>query len=237
MKKNLLLIFAFLLCSFQKEEENFVANPATYLEKIKTSLSKPWPGNKTINLVFHGHSVPAGYFKTPVVNTLAAYPFLVLKALKKIYPYAVINIINTSVGGENSISGAKRFKAEVLVHKPDILFIDYALNDRGAGLDASRKAWEKMIRLALRKNIKIILLTPSPDQTVNILAPDNLLEQHAQQIRFLAEKYHIGLADSYAAFREKVATGDSLKHYMSQVNHPNEEGHTLIVEEIMKYFN
>ena len=80
------------------------------------------------------------------------------------------------------------------------------------------------------------MLTPSPDQTVNIREPNNLLEQHAQQIRALAGKYHIGLADSYAAFRQKVVAGDSLNLYMSQVNHPNENGHALIAAEILKYF-
>ena len=236
MKNNILLFFVFLICSFQTDNEQAVANPASYLEDIKAGLSKEWPGNKTINLVFHGHSVPAGYFKTPIVNTLSSYPYLVLKALKEFYPYAVINIINTSIGGENSLSGDRRFKGEVLARKPDVLFIDYALNDRGAGLQAAGKAWEKMIRKALQQHIKIILLTPSPDQTVNLLEPNNLLEQHAQQIRALAGKYHIGLADSYAAFRQKVLAGDSLQLYMSQVNHPNEKGHALIAAEILKYF-
>jgi hypothetical protein len=38
--------------------------------------------NRTINIVFHGHSVPSGYFKTPQVNTLSSYPHIFLKKLK-----------------------------------------------------------------------------------------------------------------------------------------------------------
>ncbi len=113
---------------------------------IKAELQKEWPGNRTINLVFHGHSVPAGYFKTPFVNTSDSYPYQLLKKVKAHYPYAVINIINTSIGGENSVSGAKRFKSDVLTHKPDVLFIDYALNERGVGLEKAKKAWELMIQ-------------------------------------------------------------------------------------------
>lgn len=30
--------------------------------------------------------------------------------------------------------------------------------------------------------------------------------------------------------------GEDLAEYMSQSNHPNEKGHTLIAAEIMKYF-
>ncbi len=236
MKNLYLLIFFFFLSSYQITVKKEIADPASYLDTVKTALQKEWPNNRTINLVFHGHSVPAGYFKTPVVNTLEAYPCQVLKALKTAYPYAVINIINTSIGGENSESGAKRFATDVLIHKPDVLFIDYALNDRGMGLDKAKASWEAMIRQALEKNIKIILLTPSPDTSVHITEPGNVLEKHALQIKSMAKKYGIGLADSYAAFKQVVNSGNNLDAYMSQINHPNEKGHALIAEAILKYF-
>ncbi|MEZ4902693.1 MAG: SGNH/GDSL hydrolase family protein [Spirosomataceae bacterium] len=227
-----IILLVSILFSFHSHTENY----ADYLNEIKVDLKKEWPKNRTINLVFHGHSVPAGYFKTPVVNTLDAYPYQLLKELKELYPFAVINIINTSVGGENAESGEKRFISDVLTHKPDVLFIDYALNDRRIGLDKAKVAWESMIQQALKKNIKIILLTPSPDQKVAILEPNNVLENHAAQIRDLSKSYNIGLVDSYALFQQKVASGDSLSTFMSQVNHPNEKGHALITEEILKYF-
>ncbi len=211
------------------------ANPAVYLSDIKNELKKEWPGNRTINLVFHGHSVPAGFFKTPVVNTLDSYPYQLLAELKSIYPYAVINVINTAIGGENSIAGAKRFAAEVMIHQPDVLFIDYALNDRGPGLEKAKIAWETMIKSALERKIKVILLTPSPDQSVDIQVSGNDLETHARQIRDLAVQYDIGLADSYGAFLP-IAAEKRLPDYMSQVNHPNKEGHQLIMKEILKFF-
>jgi lysophospholipase L1-like esterase len=212
------------------------ADPKDYLDDIRSELVKQWPANRTINLVFHGHSVPAGFFKTPVVNTLDSYPFQLLAALKVLYPYAVINIINTAIGGENSESGARRFRKDVLVHKPDVLFIDYALNDRGIGPSRAAKAWGSMIRLAQKRGIRVILLTPSPDQNVNILVPGNVLEIHARQVRQLAEKYHTGLADSYLAFHRIAESGRPLKDFMSQVNHPNQAGHQLIMEQILPYF-
>lgn len=230
------LLCCIFLTSYHPARKTNIADPGNYLNEIKAALKKEWPNNRTINLVFHGHSVPAGYFKTPVVNTLEAYPYQVLKQLKQLYPYAVINVINTSIGGENSESGNKRFKAEVLIHKPDILFIDYALNDQGIGLIKAKTAWEAMIKEALKRKIKIILLTPSPDQRVNILELNNELEKHAIQIKELADQYGIGLADSYNSFRKIAIEGDSIPHYMSQVNHPNEKGHLLIAKEILKYF-
>jgi len=220
--------------SFQSDEET--ANPRNYLSNIKVELKKEWPKNKTINLVFHGHSVPAGYFKTPTVNTLQSYPFQVLEQLKSLYPLAVINVINTAIGGENSINGEKRFKKDVINHNPDVIFIDYSLNDRGLGLEKSKKAWEKMIKLALRKKIKVILLTPSPDMGVNILDSTSVLNQHAEQVKSLSTQYNVGLIDSYALFKEKETSRDGVINYMSQKNHPNEKGHLLISNEILTYF-
>ena len=235
--KLILFILPLLMLSLNiLSQNNGVAEPSGYLKDIKTELVKKWPDNRTINIVFHGHSVPSGYFKTPVVNTLDAYPYLLLKKLKVKYPYAVINIINTSIGGENAAQGAKRFDSDVLIHKPDVLFIDYSLNDLGIGLGKAHKAWEEMIKKALKNNVKVILMTPSPDQRIHILEANNKLEQHRNQVEQLAIENGVGLVDSYHLFKARVKAGDNISEYMSQINHPNKKGHQLIANEILNYF-
>jgi lysophospholipase L1-like esterase len=216
--------------------QTIIAQTNDYLKEIKDELKKEWPHNRTINLVFHGHSVPTGYFRTPEVRTFDSYPFVLLKELKAVYPNAVINVITTSIGGENSTQGAKRFKKDVLIHKPDVLFIDYALNDRSIGLEQSKKNLEKMIKQALKKGIKIILMTPSPDISVDFLKPGSELDLFAQQIRSLAAKYKIGVVDSFGIFKQVAGEGKNIKDYMAQSNHPNEKGHQLIADGIMQYF-
>jgi lysophospholipase L1-like esterase len=156
--------------------------------------------------------------------------------LKKAYPLAVINAIVTAIGGEDAVRGEKRFASDVLVHKPDVVFIDYALNDRGTPPEEAGAAWESMIRQALAKGVKVVLLTPTPDQGENILDPAAPLAGHAERIRALAAKHGIGLVDSYALFEAFTAGGGSLSDLMSQVNHPNAEGHRLVAAEILKLF-
>lgn len=232
MKNKLLLsavIFFIVLIARSQSPTN-----GDYLKPLLTDLEKQWPNNRTINFVFHGHSVPSGYFNTPFVNTLKAYPHLTLCYLKEHFPYAVINVISTSIGGEQSEQGAFRFKNEVLTMRPDVLFIDYALNDRGIGLERAKISWVKMIEEALANNKKIILLTPSPDMNEDILNDNSLLAKHSNQIKELALLYKIGLVDSYNAFKNRCLAGESLSSYMSQSNHPNEKGHELIFEEIKK---
>jgi acyl-CoA thioesterase I len=207
-----------------------------YLRDVVAVMTKAWPANRTINIVCHGHSVPAGYFKTPDIRTLDAYPHLLLEGLKKKFPLAVINVVVTAIGGEDAISGAKRFDADVLTHKPDVVLIDYALNDRRVGLDKARAAWSDMIAKAKARGIKVILLTPTGDQSAKLDSANDPLNQHAEQIRTLAKENGVALADSLQQFKDYIGRGGQLADLMSQVNHPNRKGHELVAGEILKWF-
>lgn len=212
------------------------ADPKIFLKGTINELSKKWPNNRTIRVVCHGHSVPAGFFKTPKVDTFNAYPHLLHVGLKERFPHAVINVIVTAIGGENSVQGAERFEAEVLTHRPDILLIDYALNDRGIGLEAAKAAWISMIKKAQRRNIKVILLTPTGDHRANMNNVNDPLNLHSEQIRQLASKHKVGLVDSFQLFKEYIDAGNSLDDLMSQVNHPNRKGHDLVAGALLDWF-
>jgi acyl-CoA thioesterase I len=226
-----------LICSAPAAaiDEN-IANRDSLLADLCDQLELVWPENHTVTIVCHGHSVPAGYFKTPFVDTFNAYPHLLHMALKQRFPHAVINVIVTAIGGESSDNGAKRFERDVLSLRPDLITIDYALNDRGIGLEQAKTAWTKMIKMAQDKNIPLMLLTPTADTRSDILNSKDPLSLHAQQIRDLAAKFNTGLVGSYAAFQAWVLQGNELDDLMSQINHPNRRGHDVVVAELLKWF-
>ncbi|HEY3341810.1 MAG TPA: SGNH/GDSL hydrolase family protein [Anaerolineae bacterium] len=216
-----------------------IAGKETYLIDVVREMGKAWPGNRAVNIVCHGHSVPAGYFTTPVVNSLEAYPHLLFVELKKRFAYSVINVIVTAIGGENSEQGAARFESDVLCHKPDVVTIDYALNDRDMGLPRAEAAWRRMIETLLARGVKVILLTPTRDVlTVRTGEQKWSIEQpkHAEQVRRLAAEYHIGLADSDAAFEHYITSGGELLDLLSHINHPNRSGHELVTRELLRWF-
>lgn len=213
-----------------------LADRATYLAGLSAAMAVAWPANRTINIVCHGHSVPTGYFKTPMVDTFNAYPHLLHHGLKQRFPWAVINVIVTGIGGEQSESGEKRFASEVLTHRPDLLTIDYALNDRGMGLERANAAWTRMIAAAKARGIPLILLTPTPDQAARLDDPADPINQHARQVRTLAAAHHLGLVDSLAAFTGRIVTGVALGDLMSQGNHPNRAGHELVADGLLEWF-
>ncbi|GAB5553164.1 MAG: SGNH/GDSL hydrolase family protein [Saprospiraceae bacterium] len=229
-----LLLFCFQIVQAQGVTASDSTESTDYLAELKQDLSLEWPKNRALNIVFHGHSVPAGYFKTPQVNTLAAYPHLFLKYLKTSYPTAVINSITTAIGGEQSAQGALRFQEEVLSLKPDLVFIDYALNDRRLGLEKARTAWKSMIKAAVANQLKVVLLTPSPDLREDILDEQTALAKHTRMIHELGQEFHIPVVDVYQQFKTLKESGSDLSNFMSQGNHPNELGHTIILLEIVK---
>src|SRR5271154_4681636 len=100
-----------------------IASQRTYLADIVKVLRQTCPDNRTINIIAHGHSVPSGYFATPCVNTFDAYPHFLHYGLKQRFPFSVINVIVTAIGGEESKTGAARFEKEVLCHRPDVMLI------------------------------------------------------------------------------------------------------------------
>jgi lysophospholipase L1-like esterase len=211
----------------------------TYLIDVVREMGKAWPGNRTVNIVCHGHSVPAGYFTTPVIDTLNAYPHQLLVGLKERFAYAALNVIVTAIGGENSAEGAARFEREVLCHRPDVVTIDYALNDRRIGLAQAETAWRAMIEQALARGVKVILLTPTHDVLSQRSGEPRWAEElprHAALVRRLAAEYAVALADSDAAFQHYLQSGGHILDLLSHVNHPNKLGHQLVTRELLRWF-
>ena len=206
------------------------------MAELRAELGKRWPDNRAVNIVFHGHSVPAGYQKTPEVRTFEAYPHLFHVMLKEHFPFAVVNVIVTAIGGEDSVAGAARFERDVLPHKPDLVFIDYALNDRRVPIDRVETAWRAMIASARSHGVPVVLLTPTGDAKADLTNPADPLRQRADLIRRLARDEHVLLADVSAAWLEELAKGTSQDALLSQFNHPNLRGNQIAASAIFNAF-
>lgn len=203
---------------------------------IDAELKKTWPNNRTINIVFHGHSVPSGYHLAGEVRPFESYPHLFRVALNNRYPTAVINVITTSIGGENAVNGATRFNADVLPHKPDLLLIDYAINDRKLPIEDVETAWRAMISAAKTATIPVILITPTGVNINDFSDPTDPLAIRSKLIRTLAAEEDVMLADVSAAWLAALESGTNENDLLSQGNHPNLAGHTLAADVIFQTY-
>ena len=222
------LLLLFGGCAKSPLSNGVTLTAACSIEKLNRDAQIPWPRNRTINLVFHGHSVPAGFFKTPQVRTVDAYPSKTLALLSEKYPLAQFNAIVTARGGENSVQGASRF-GDALQHQPDVVIVDYVLNDRDLSLTDSGAAISGMVERARKAGACVVLATASPDLSADADSARRL-RLHSQQIREVAAKTGSLLLDEEAIFAS--IPRERIDDYMAQPNHPNELGHDLIASKL-----
>jgi hypothetical protein len=69
-----------------------------------------------------------------------------LKWFQQQYPKAAISEINAAIGGTGSDLGVFRLEHDVLRHKPDLLFVEFAVNDGGAPPHRIQQAMEGIVR-------------------------------------------------------------------------------------------
>lgn len=154
----------------------------------------------------------------------------------------------------SGISGNKitdlylRLEDDVLSKSPDIVVVYIGVNDvwhkalAGTGTDADKfdRFYEAIIRKLMAKNIKLILCTPAVigEKNDHSNPQDSDLNQYSKQIRALAVKYHLPLADLrniFTKYNLKNNTKNQEKGILTTDGvHLNSRGNQLVAQEIWK---
>ena len=79
---------------------------------------------------------------------------LTLEHFKKAYPQATFTEINAAIGGTGSDLGVFRVQQDVLSKGPDLLFVEFAVNDGGADPQRIIRAMEGIVRQTWKANPK-----------------------------------------------------------------------------------
>ena len=66
------------------------------------------------------------------------------------FPKAELSEINAAIGGTGSDLGVFRLKQDVLDGKPDLLFVEFAVNDGGAPVHRIHQAMEGIVRQTIK---------------------------------------------------------------------------------------
>lgn len=75
-----------------------------------------------------------------------------LQWFQKEYPQARLSEINAAIGGTGSDLGVFRLQHDVLQKKPDLLFVEFAVNDSGAAPEQIHRCMEGIVRQTWRDN-------------------------------------------------------------------------------------
>lgn len=68
------------------------------------------------------------------------------------FPQAKLTEINAAIGGTGSDLGVFRVGQDVLAHKPDLMFVEFAVNDGGAAPEQIHRCMEGIVRQTWRAN-------------------------------------------------------------------------------------
>lgn len=211
---------------------------------------------RSVVIVAFGDSVTMGAMQLNETDYDAVYHARLKKLLEARYPKAVFSVINSGVGGESAKRGLKRINRDVIIHKPDLVIVGFALNDSCCGAEMVveyGRTLEKIIRRIQKNSVAdIIMLTPNFMNTAdnrNVhpthrktdlpkkfkkIQLDGVLKSYADKICEVAAKYGLAVADTYAAWEEFRNAGvDTNMLLANGLNHPTPELHAVPAELVM----
>ena len=175
-----------------------------------------------------------------------------LAHFQSLYPKAKLSEINAAIGGTGSDLGVFRLQQDVLNHKPDLLFVEFAVNDGGASPEQIYRCMEGIVRQTWRAlpECDICFVYTITEALVPPLL-EGKFQRSASAMEQVAEHYgipsiHMALEVAKLAKEgklewtaplpktpeEKTARGDKLVFAPDSVHPHPETGHELYAEAI-----
>lgn len=184
-----------------------------------------------VTIVAFGDSITAGY------AVRKGFPAFWKEMLAQLYPDVRIEMINSGVSGDTTMDGLARLDWAVLSCEPDLVTINFGINDcvYGLGLEEFEANLVEMIRrIRAGPASEILLLSSQPLETPPY---DRLVLDYYQAIERVAKEMDVGFVDVYGAWMDRVKAGTPLGSLIIPgLDHPNEAGYKIIAEELMKLF-
>lgn len=187
------------------------------------NLMKRAANGESLVIGFLGGSITQGSLSS---TPKTCYAYLVYEWWKKSFPNAEFSFVNGGIGGTTSHYGGARAWKDVLCYRPDIVTVDFSVND-----DAN-EFFEETYEGTLRR----LLMAPSAPAVVVL---NNVFYDTGKN----AQDYHNRIADHYGiphvsikdTIFPDVESGKIVRADITPDNlHPNDKGHRLVADEICK---
>lgn len=187
------------------------------------NLMKRAANGESLVIGFLGGSITQGSLSS---TPKTCYAYLVYEWWKKSFPNAAFSFVNGGIGGTTSHYGGARAWKDVLCYRPDIVTVDFSVND-----DAN-EFFEETYEGTIRR----LLAAPSAPAVVVL---NNVFYDTGKN----AQDYHNRIADHYGiphvsikdTVYPDVESGKIVRADITPDNlHPNDKGHRLVADEICK---
>jgi len=162
--------------------------------------------------------------------------------LKAKYPEAQFKEIHAAIGGTGSDLGVFRVGRDVLQHEPDLLFVEFAVNDGGAEPAAIWRQMEGIVRQSWRKDPAtdiVFTYTIASNMTNDLM--NGLCPRSSSAMEMLADYYAIPsvnfavpvvelLKQDKLVFTADAQPADGRIWFSGDSCHPRDEGHEIYLK-------
>lgn len=174
-----------------------------------------------------GGSITAGGLQTK--DTKNRYIARVADWFTKTFPKAKVRFVNAGIGGTNSLYGAMRVQRDVLSKKPDLVIVEYAVNDNHP-VPMFWSSYEGVLRQILRE--------PQQPALVQLFFMQRKGENAQETQHMLGRHYDLPMVSFRDAWWPEIYSGRTQWEDMyADVVHPNDTGHILASELLIALLN
>lgn len=195
--------------------------------RLHKAIEKAQKG-EDVTLVYLGGSITEGALAQPQKTKCYAAVSVNLFTEKFAKDPAKVHYVNAGISGTPSKLGITRLEQDVLSKDPDVVFIEFAVNDSND--KQSQMVYESLIRRLLQsENAPAVVLI------FTLLDSGYSCQPHMSKI---GAYYDLGMISVKDALQPEFATGRmTFKDYSPDYAHPTTEGHAFIARMIGYYFD
>ena len=189
------------------------------------NVMKKAANGEEITIGYIGGSITEGYGVEPD----QCWAKLTYDALCEMFPGTKINYVNAGLSGTPSILGVVRAERDLFGDKkPDIVFIEFAVNDGGEQMN--KNCYESLVKKSLDKE----------NDPAVVLLFTVLKNRYSCQswMKTVGEHYDLPMISVGNVINPMFDAGYmEWEKYSDDESHPNVWGHELVKDFIMNYFN
>jgi lysophospholipase L1-like esterase len=202
------------------------------LESVRSKLRE----GKNVTVVCWGDSVTAcGEASTPA----KCYVGLFEATLKERFPKARVQVINAGVGGSSTPGRLANFQKEVLDYHPDLVTLEF-VNDMGLSEDQLQRNYSEILTRTKQAGAALVVLTPHFVMPSWMNLPTSRGADGRPGVAFLRKftrENGVPLADASRRWELLEKMGVPYETLLRNgINHPDDRGHRIFVEELMRFF-
>lgn len=208
--------------------EEMYERATAFLEGDLTRLAKAMrkaQAGEEITVATIGGSITEGYSSSTFGN---CYATIFYSWWESCFPDTKVNYINAGIGGTPSYLGVHRVKQDVLDHNPDVVIVEFSVND-GAD-NFYKKSYDNLVRKIMmwENNPAVILVFTTQENGTNAQENDSLI----------GFKYRLPMISYGNAVLPSIENEEFTWDDISPDNvHPNDRGHAIIGELLYTYLN